>query len=165
MEVGQKKAWADIDDSFSSTEDDFDSYSLAPVSEPHPEVDTLKDSLRDKTFPLTVFLSNLPYSFADAQEVAHFVGLPAREITFVRRDDRLIGKATFTVHSITEADQVLEKHGQLLAGRPLYMNLDGFFARGKAYLKKLAKPPKGPWWFRKNRKKRTLPAKKSKHAN
>ena len=153
MAIPHRIAWADVDDSFSSTEDDYDGASAASLPDIHPEVEFLRESMQGRQFPLTIYLGNLPYDLDEPKQVSKFVALDGLPVTFLMQNGRVSGKATVVAQTRIEANKILDRHGQILCGRPVYMNLDGYFGRGKQHLKLLSKPVKGPWWLKKKAKK------------
>ena len=134
----ERIAWADLDDSMSSTDEGSEFSVDLPVGELHPETAILQRVLKKCQAPITLYLNNLPFDLATTEEISQFLGLSRPETASIHfKGSKPSGKGSVIVDSLEEARRILNFHGQLFAGRPLYMNLDGYFCRGQQYLKVL----------------------------
>ena len=140
----EKMRWAD--DSLSSTEDDCEMAQLRA----NPEVNTLKDLARHKAPPITIYINNLPYDIEDSALLLPFFGCTpsSASISLVCSNGKPTGKGWISVDCIESAMLILDCHGQVFRNRPVYLNLDGYFGRGKQYLKK-EKPSRRSLWNQK----------------
>lgn len=143
-----KIAWADLSDSFSDIENDL--ITPDPLLK-HPEIQILSDLLHTKQPPITVYIGNLPYDLLDPSELMQFFQLTPLEqqgITIqliTTTEGKYIGRAFATIESTELARKLINCHGIPFNDRPVYLNLDGFFGRGKKYKKQIEAP------LRKNR--------------
>ena len=85
-------------------------------------------------------MNNLPYDLVDTSEILAFLGYSYCNQVFVSlilKDGNPSGRGQIIVSTADIAYAIVKKHGHTLRDRSVYMNLDGFFGRGKMYTKML----------------------------
>lgn len=131
-------SWFDLNDSVTSTQEEYES----SASTIHPEVLILQGIIHSCSAPISLYLGNLPYTLNSTEDLKAFLSLTKdSQIVILRHDEKPLGRAVATVESVEAALKIVELHGTEFQDRPVYMNLDGFFGRGKAYVKQLNQAP------------------------
>lgn len=138
--------------SFSSTEIGSE-LELSPSLSDHAEVSILKSLLNGRVAPISIFIGNLPYTLAEEHEIVRFLELGESELAHIKisimyEKGKPKGRAIIMAGLLDIAYKIIDFHGKNIDGRPVFMNLDGFFGRGQGYKKQLdsKKETKVPWW-------------------
>ncbi|OMJ93299.1 hypothetical protein SteCoe_3764 [Stentor coeruleus] len=122
---GQKKAnWADDSEEESSDQE----AKVVHQSKPHiPGKDWKKDMLLEKinksTFPLSLYLNNLSYSVI-VEDLIKEIGLSSQsKIELIVERDRCTGFASVKIFDMEDAMKLVEKNGQSICGRTLFVEV------------------------------------------
>ena len=128
----QKKAnWADeSDEEWSEHEDKGFTQPKSQTLLPNQKKDMIVEKIKKSSFPLVLYLGNLPYSIKEQVLLSELKISDKSELTYIKEEGRFSGNAKINVDNIEDAMLIAEKAYTDLLGRIIFVS---FFLKDKNY--------------------------------